>query len=166
MKIKSDWFTSNKIRDKHNKISIRQIYIWVVTKDKKVIIVSKDLKNWQFPGGKPKGKESLFETIERELLEETGVRLKDLKVKPEFFGYYFIQMEQNDKFLQLRYFCLSPRNSSEFELKPEENPTDPDQIIAAKFVELNRLSNHIPWTNGLEEYRIVLNLVRKSTSFS
>lgn len=153
--MQSKWYGVNSIKNVHREIEVRQIYMWLTTEDKKVAVVSKDKENWQFPGGKPKLDENRLETMRRELLEETGLRMSKLKTTPMFFGYYFIQKE-GEEFLQLRYLLLADLNSKKLDLKPQENPIDPDPIIEAKFIELSKLPEVIPWTEGLAEYEWIL----------
>lgn len=161
---KRTWITNSKINDIHSEIEIRQIYIWIITSDGKVAIVTKDNKAWQFPGGKPKEGETIQETIDREIREELGMDLQLFMATPKFFGYYLIENNEQGTFLQLRYILTTTKKSDTLVISPQENPIDPDPIIAAKFVDLESLPENIPWTKDLEEYREVLNKTAQGVS--
>ena len=88
---------------------VTQVYCWLYTKDKKIIIVSKDGVGWQFPGGHPGKKESQLQTLVREVWEETNINIKKTPSKLKFFGYYVVEKinadgKITDKYLQVRYF--------------------------------------------------------------
>lgn len=152
-----NWHNATKL---DSNLPITQIYLWLISNDKKVVIVSKDNMKWQFPGGHPKEGETYSETLERELMEETGLVLNEFG-NPILFGYYEIEKQNDtepDKYLQLRYYLQSSKTSSEIELRPIENKNDPDPIIAAKWADLDKLAEFIPWTKDLEEYNFILKL--------
>ena len=154
--MRREWIQKELIKTSHSNIPIRQIYLWVVTQDNKVAIVGRNNK-YQFPGGKPNPGESKDDTIRRELNEETSLVLEDLDSDPIFFGYYLITNDETfGDFLQLRYVLNTPKNSSELTLKTNENEDDIDTMEDAKFVKLVELPKHIPWTDGLEEYKYVI----------
>lgn len=76
----------------------------VFNKNKTKVLVQKreDLKIWTIPGGKVEKGESLLEAVIRETYEETGIKIKPLKVS----GIYF----RNLKFfptLNITFICLS-----------------------------------------------------------
>lgn len=154
----SKWRSSESVSVEHSTLPIRQLYLWIVTSDNHVAIVSKDNIKWQFPGGHPKEGETQLETIKRELYEETGLGLENLGSQPQHFGYYVVTTDQ-EEYLQLRYLLRAAKTSDSFVLSPKENPNDAGPIISAKFVKLMDLPNHISWIKEAEEYKTVLDLV-------
>jgi len=158
---KNKWYTTNEILVEHSHFQIRQIYLWFITLDKKIVIVGRNDK-FQFPGGKPESGESQMDTICRELFEEAGIILTDYKETPNFFVYYVIEEDpnwNNDTYLQIRYVMNVASLSDEISLSANERVDDTDQIEKVEFVNLYELPNYIPWTKDIEEYKMVLSLV-------
>lgn len=131
--------------DEHHKIlPIKQIYAWIYVKSKKsIIIVSKDWNNRQMPWWKPETWENIFETLQREIYEETSLKL-DLNSKdiPILFWYYQIQ-ENWEEYLQLRYF-IEIEDIDEENLKPNEK-WDIDCIKYVKLVKASKIQFIMPW---------------------
>src|SRR5664279_3225705 len=99
-----DWVSNKDIKAEDKDIAVMQVYVWVLTQDEKVILVSKNGRSWQFPGGKPNAGETLVETAVREVQEETGLDIANYASGLEFFGYYRIN-EPNavpSTYLQIR----------------------------------------------------------------
>jgi len=162
MTTKYNWKNIKTVDEIPAEKTTRQIYVWIITKDQKVIIVSKDGKNWQFPGGKPKEDETIKDTILREIQEETGVDVTDQYADVTPFGYYIVTQEENAQqveFLQLRFFIFLKEKSGKINLKPVENPEDPDPINYIKVVGLNEIEEFIPWLNEVGEYQDIKNIV-------
>lgn len=131
----------------------------MITEDRKVVIVSKDGKKWQLPGGKPETGESLTQTAVREVKEETGLEISNLSSYLVFFGYYvvkeIIQQKTTDTYTQVRYFLQLPEKSPTYILSVHDedaNQTAQDIIRFAKFVTLRELEAEIPWISKSEEY--------------
>lgn len=157
---KNTWITSEQIYTEHDSHPIRQIYVWFITSDQKIAIVGKNGK-FQFPGGKPEKDESRMETIERELFEEAGIILNNDEEKPQFFGYYLVENDPNwdtVTYLQIRYLLRVNSLSNEIPLSVNERKGDIDQLEEARFVDLDTLPKHIPWTQDLEEYKVALQI--------
>lgn len=156
------WMNNQSISANHIKIKISQIYCWLITSDKKTIIVTKNKNDWQIPGGHPKSTESFKETLIREVFEETGIKIKKHINRAKFFGYYLVDKINNKKIiaetlLQIRYILLLPQSSNQIVINIQENLTDPEQskIKYAKFVNDNQLTTTIPWMKNTEEYRYI-----------
>lgn len=132
------WHTTGDILLEHTDVEIRQVYVWLTTSDTKIVIVSKDGKAWQQPGGHPEQDEEPFETAVREVLEETGVEI--LKDSLQLFGYYYIQ-DSTGTFLQLRMRCELPQHSDELELKSHID----DDINIVEAVPVPMLKQRLPW---------------------
>lgn len=159
------WKNINSLNQIPDDFEIRQIYLWIITKDQKIITVSKDRENWQFPGGKPKTGESIRETIIRETKEETGLDISDEYSGVSPFGYYLVTKEEGNsvkQFLQLRFKLILESPSNELVLTPDENLNDPDPIKYVKAVEIAELARLIPWINDVEEYEVIKKVIRES----
>ena len=158
MDYKATWIPSAKIKPEDSAIPITQVYVWIYTKDKKLIIVSKDNQKWQLPGGHPKSGETIPETAIREVMEETGLDISINSKDINFFGYYNIEASGTgivkEKFLQVRTCLKLDSNSDKLELKTSENEEEleEDKIKFNKAATLNEVFTHIPWLKTKEEY--------------
>jgi 8-oxo-dGTP pyrophosphatase MutT (NUDIX family) len=148
---KRQWIASDNILSQHISYLPTQIYCWVISKDNKFIIVSKDGENWQFPGGKPEANETLKQTTVRELKEEAGLDTSKSEDDIKFFGYYLVQELEGDnlikEFLQVRTYLRLDATSNEVELKPEERESEKeeDRINFVKFVSFEEGKENIAW---------------------
>lgn len=156
----STWYLSENILSEHEPVSVTQVYCWIFTQDNKIVIVSKDGKNWQLPGGHPHPNEKIPETAIREIQEETGLDISSYKLQIKLFGYYNVleyaeSRELPNNFLQLRTVLNLPEDSSELNLKPNENSTEKpeDTVFYCKFVSTDELLKLIPWMEKKEEYQ-------------
>ena len=93
------------------------------------------------PWWKPKSWESTFGALQREIHEETSLKL-DLKSIPTLFWYYVIQ-EDWEEYLQLRYF-IEIEDIDEENLKPNEK-WDIDCIKYVKLVKASKIQFIMPW---------------------
>lgn len=138
--IKRVWYNWN-ISDDYKVLPVKQIYAWIYVKSKKkIVIVSKDWVNRQMPWWKPDKWESVFETLHREIYEETSINISK-NYNPELFGYYYIE-ENGSKYLQLRYFIEIDIINSEY-LNPTEK-SSPDSIKFTKLVTIDEIPTIIP----------------------
>ena len=158
MEITREWYENEQISSDHSNLEIRQIYVWVVTKDNMVAIVTKSNGGSHFPGGHPEVGENNLQTAQREVYEETGLDISSYISYLKFFGYYLIE-ENKEKHLQIRYLLQLPLKSKEYNLFMNEKSDEERPVVSAQWVELNRLVEYLPWVKGLEEYRNVIVLV-------
>jgi 8-oxo-dGTP pyrophosphatase MutT (NUDIX family) len=157
-----EFITSSAVLEAHTILPIRQIYVWFVTEDNQIVIVGNGNGKFQFPGGKPESEESITETINREMFEETGIKMDEFAEQPTLFGYYLVEEDPNwpdyPKYLQLRYYLFTSKHSSEVSLSVNERVDDKDQMQEVKFVDLHKLPEFIPWTVEIPEYKYILGL--------
>lgn len=129
------------IGDDYKILPIKQIYAWIYVKSKKkIVIVSKDWLNWQMPWWKPEKWESFFETLQREIYEETSIKIGK-NCNPKLFGYYYIE-ENGVRYLQLRYH-IEIEDIDEKDLKPNEKYSD-DSINYVKLANIDEITKIIP----------------------
>ncbi len=138
---------------------IRQVYVWLLTADEKVIIVSKDGENWQLPGGKPDPDENTVQTAVREVHEETGVDLSAYQQNLTFFGEYTINdpsPDTPDVYRQVRSWVKIPQTAAELDLTTGHESTGQRPEDAVRFVQavpVNEVHTHIPWLPQADEYK-------------
>jgi len=156
------WYPNYKISSEHTILEIKQIYVWVVSSDNKVAIVSKSNGQFQFPGGHPEKGESLLDTALREVYEEAGFDISPFESDIKQFGYYLIE-EDGEKYLQLRLLLILKEHSDIYPLKVNEKKDEERPVQSARWVSLFDLPEYIPWTKGLEEYNKVIVAVKQKT---
>lgn len=158
--MKMEWQSSSIVLQRDLPLKVRQVYTWCITTDRKFLIVSKDNKTWQLPGGKPKAGESFAETAERELFEETGVADNDLS-SYVLFGYYRVSANSAEEFLQVRMY--NKLSQSSVDLWPnvhqeDQVQNDDDKIIDVQTVSLTEAEVLIPWLLSSGEYKEIRDL--------
>jgi len=158
MKATRTWCNNKRINPDHLNLEIRQIYIWLISKDNKVAIVTKSNGDSQFPGGHPEKEESHRETAQREVNEETGLDISSYISELSQFGYYLVE-EDGVQYLQLRFLLKLPGNGQTFPLSVNENSDEERPVESAMWVDLLNLPNYILWTKDLVEYKDVMDLV-------
>ncbi len=139
------------------KLTIRQVYCWIFDAENRVVIVSKNGTHWQLPGGKPKQGETLQAALEREVYEESGIRLRKIGAYPKLFGYYVVTNDpeyNNIDYIQLRYYIQI--NKELGKLAPGCDD-DTEEVKYVKSVSTSELSKIIPWLSASGEYQELVN---------
>lgn len=80
------------IGQKANVYPAAHVLVFAITEDGKIILTKHKNRGWEIPGGKVEPGESPLEAAHRELLEETGVKVKDLT----FLGQYIIEQGNHE----------------------------------------------------------------------
>lgn len=103
--------------------------------EKNQLLIVKNGSTWTIPGGHPEINETKVETLNREIMEEACITLKDIN----YLGAVEV-IENNEVYYQLRYIAkvdkILPFNQ-EFE------------ISERLFVDLSDLAKYIKWANGI-----------------
>lgn len=154
------WFDcADDVLKEHANVEVRQRYLYVITKDNCIVIVSRNGDSWQFPGGHPEGDETWQETLVREVYEESGVMIEDLLDKVEKLGYYLIE-EGEEKYLQERYILFLDRDSAELDLATHERADDHTEIIKfVKAVPISELSNYVTWILEADDWKKAVEMI-------
>ena len=158
MKAVRIWYENTQISPEHANVQIKQIYVWIVSRDNMIAIVTKSNGDSQFPGGHPEKGENNIKTAQREVYEETGLDISQYLSQLSQFGYYLIDQE-GEKCLQLRYFLKLPSESQTFPLSTNERSDEQRPVVSAQWIDLLNLPTYIPWTKDLDEYQNVMDLV-------
>ena len=161
---KISWYTNSEISLEHKHLSYKQVYCWILSEDNKLVLVSKDNKHWQFPGGHPEKNETVLETCYREVNEETGLNLTSLDISPTFFGYYVVEefdptINDIDTYLQLRLFAKLDKNSKELNIYPNEKVNEERKVYYTKWFSFKELSESISWIKDSNEFNTFKKIV-------
>ena len=152
------WKTTKAILSEDSGLACTQVYVWLLTADKKLIIVSKDGKKWQLPGGKPEKGETLEQTAVREVSEETGLDISANVSGLEFIGYQVVdeQDEANPPYVQVRYALKLALDSKALQLsaqREDQSQVETDVIQYVEAVALADITSKIPWLQDSPELK-------------
>src|SRR3989338_10018145 len=93
-----EWYPVSSILPVHKDLFIAQASCWVISADKKIILVSKDNEKWTIPAGHTEKSDlDYFETAVREVEEETGLDISKEKNDLKVLGYYVIKAFDKEK---------------------------------------------------------------------
>ena len=152
------WHKGNKIKQKHRRLPVTQVYVWIGTADHKLVLVSPKPGRWQFPGGHPEEGEALLETAIREVFEETGLDISQKKENLRFFGYYLVEEKQGGKvikrYLQVRYFLLLREMSEKVKVFVNEREDEERKVNNVGVFSLAKAYQLIPWLSTTQELAV------------
>jgi 8-oxo-dGTP pyrophosphatase MutT (NUDIX family) len=159
------WYENTIISPDHTEAEVTQVYVWIISGDNMVAIVTKDNGDSQLPGGHPEKGEANIKTAQREVLEEIGLDISQFSDKLIQFGYYIIDRKPIDN-IQVRYLLELPKKSQSYILHVNEKADETRPVNTAKWVNLYDLPDYIPWTKDLPEYKKVMKLLDMQKSYS
>lgn len=119
-------------------IPIRQVY-GICFNDKDEILIARRDKNddWQIPGGHPEKDETIEQTLQREMLEEVDVKVKNIKVLGVQKAYP--KEKPNETIYQVRCICEID------ELLPQTPDPANGDTWERKFVSASEITNYVKW---------------------
>lgn len=154
-----EWRTIIEMPESTTDSPIRQVYVWILTRDDKVVIVSKDDATWQLPGGKPNVGEDAVQTAVREVYEETGIDLQGKEKDINFFGEYTIDdssLDAPDVYRQVRAWIRLPQTAAELTLTTKcesDGQRLEDTIRFVEAVLVSEVQTRMPWLPMSDEYK-------------
>lgn len=102
--------------------------------DKNELLIVRNGDIWTIPGGHPEVNETRLDTLNREVMEEACVTIKDIK----YLGA--VEVVEDETYYQIRYTARVDE-ILDFDEKWE--------ISERKFIDLRELENYIKWSNGI-----------------
>ena len=158
------WIQSPEIRPQDTDKACKQVYVWILTRDKYAVIVSKDGKQWQLPGGKPEQGETLTETAVREVREETSLDISTLADSLRFVGYQTVKDRESDEppYLQVRYLLDLDVEAPDLQMGVQGEDieqAEKDIIRYVGAVSLDEIVQRIPWLGDASEFDTIKSLV-------
>jgi len=115
--------------EKHTQVS------GYIFNSKRELLIVRNENTWTVPGGHPESGETSLETLNREVMEEACVTIKNIK----YLGAVEV-VEKGETYYQLRYFALLD----------EELPFVSEWEISERlFVNLEDLPKYIKWSKGV-----------------
>lgn len=159
-KITREWRVIHEMPKDDPDIPIRQVYTWLLTSDQKVVIVSKDGKQWQLPGGKPDNDEDAVQAATREIREETNVDIGSYRSQLNFFGEYMIEDHETvvhpPRYRQVRAWLQLPTPAHELALSTAGESAGQRPEDAVRFVQtvpVKDILHYIGWLEKTDEYK-------------
>lgn len=113
----------------------------IIEMDDKILLVRKSRgpyrATWDLPGGRPNHGEDIFQTLEREVREETGINI----VKSDHYGNYaFIaQYVDNSESISLHHTCLIYK-VTEFDLSDFRGNINEEDVFGSSWIKKSELS--------------------------
>jgi 8-oxo-dGTP pyrophosphatase MutT (NUDIX family) len=157
------WYPDLEIKEEHKNLPIRQVTCFVMTKDDKILLVSKDGDSWSVTAGHYEEKKdpTYLDTALREVYEESGLDISALREDIKWLGYYVIEdvdadsKKVLDTYLQIRTYLILDKISEEIILKPIEG----DLVKYAKFSDTNESMKLIKWLEKSPEWEVIRDIL-------
>ncbi|MFG6149736.1 NUDIX hydrolase [Halobacillus sp. B23F22_1] len=88
----------------------------IVNEEDQILLQNRNDGKWGLPGGLQELRESLEETGQREVREETGLRVKDFKLLQVFSGEkYYFELDHGDQFYSVTAVYVTDVFEGEFQ---------------------------------------------------
>jgi ADP-ribose pyrophosphatase YjhB (NUDIX family) len=125
----------------------KQSFGIVLNSDNQILLVSGTKEHWFLPGGGVEEGETLMDTLNREIYEESAIVLDQSSIKPLFFQKVYKKDEADEwKYIQTqaRFVCRIERQDEFLE--------DPDchDIKHQMFVDIKNLDKYLKWGKTTE----------------
>lgn len=159
-KVTREWRVIHRMPDDEPDMPIRQVYTWLLTSDRQMVIVSKDGEKWQLPGGKPDAGENAIQTATREVFEETNINIAPYQDQLSFFGEYMLEDHETivhpPRYRQVRAWLRLPIPASQLKLSTAgeaEGQRPEDAVRFVRTVPEKDILEYIEWLEKTDEYK-------------
>lgn len=155
-KVERQFIESSNIHPEHSNLEVRQATCWVCTSDKKIVQVSKDNIKWNLPGGHPENNETAIEACIREVNQESGLDISELKDQIKILGYYVItetDANSSETYLQVRFVLNHPESSESLDIHPNEEEDEVRKILYANAFDIDTTIKQVPWMENSSELK-------------
>jgi 8-oxo-dGTP diphosphatase len=118
-------------------VSVQQVYAFILDKYGRVFLQD-DNGRFNLPGGKPEGNENCIQTLDREIMEESSLLVKDY----QYLGYVNIREQSNHlekKTIQVRYYCSLAK------VLPNQPDPSTGKIYKRLFCTIDRAREMLGW---------------------
>lgn len=152
---KMDWRDAGTLLEVDSDIRVKQVSCWVVSRDRKLVVVSKNGNDWTIPAGHYESSDlNVTNALSREVYEECGLEIE--KSQLQFLGYFTVEeFEGNrfvDRYLLLRFHYSLPQNSQDILVAPTERDDEPRPVKFAKFIEMQAVPEYISWAKESPDF--------------
>ena len=118
----------------HEPVNLTGAVVAVIDGQNRILLQKKKDGSWAIPGGLMELGESAEEAARREVFEETGIRIGELKLLHVFSGkQYFVKLENGDQFYPVTIAYLSN------DIIGGTLTADGVETVEAKFFPMNKL---------------------------
>ena len=125
----------------------------IIEKGKSILLVRKSRGpyqgSWDLPGGRPSYGETIFQTLEREVKEETGIQLID--IAPYSNQAFTVEYESSEGVISLHHTCLIYK-ALKFDASQFQDTINGEDVAGCAWLEKSQLS-HLPLS------RVVLSIL-------
>jgi 8-oxo-dGTP diphosphatase len=116
----------------------------IIEKGSKILLVRKSRGpyrgSWDLPGGRPVHGESIFQTLQREVMEETGIRLID--AVPHSNHAFLIEYKDGVDLISLHHTCLIYQ-ATQFDSSQFREHVHEEDVAGCAWIEKSQLE-HLP----------------------
>lgn len=135
-RILNTWINTREV-EKYKPIT--QVYGLIFNSGGEILICrEKEIGEWQIPGGHPEEEESIFQTLERELLEEVDVKVKNI-IPLGTQKVSFPDNPEKPAFYQVR--CIATLDN----LLPQTPDPASGNTWQRMFVPYEEVTNYVKW---------------------
>lgn len=132
--------------NKEDKINFSRVYIIASNNNGKIALIYNSKRNiWGFPGGHPEKNETVYETAQRECIEEIKYSIKNCEPK------YVLSNKLDDETEEMQIICFAKINKKSNKFVDENESVNQIKFTKVENV-LNEIGNADLWKEILQEY--------------